>query len=408
MKENLISDKSLIYQCYFNDNISVVDNQRIKSTVFGNPTYNNGIATFNGSTDYYKLKTLINLGTKYSIEVKFKLNAISVGDMFVLPQSGITYGLAITSNNRLYHSIQGNTNYINFTRDTNWHTYTIARSGSVGKMYLDGTEQSLNGTGFASLGDLLLQYIGANNRNNFFNGQLEYIKIWNRQLTASEVKNNYNGKTYRALSYKSTTLFHINSDNGVIRDLTGKTTPVPTNVALPKIGSNINVMKFNSSSGNINIGSQALVGDVTFMGWVNLNTFGEGGTNSMFIHNTKFLFGIGTDAGNGYYLSRNAFANAAVYMNQSPFTKTVFICATSASTGITNFYIGDKNNPPTLSGTANQSAGTPVAGSTCYLGNRASDDRTLNGWLNDIIGIQAVITQEEMMQTWSSTKYKYQ
>ena len=52
MKENLISDKSLIYQCYFNDNISVVDNPRVKAIVNGNPTFKDGVATFNGSTCY--------------------------------------------------------------------------------------------------------------------------------------------------------------------------------------------------------------------------------------------------------------------------------------------------------------------------------------------------------------------
>ena len=94
-------------------------------------------------------------------------------------------------------------------------------------------------------------------------------------------------------------------------------------------------------------------------------------------------------------------------MNQRPFTKTIFLCATSTSTGITNFYIGDKNNPPALSGTANQNAGTPVSGSICYLGNRAADDKTLNGWLNDVRLEQSILTLEEVTQFWSSTKYKY-
>lgn len=405
MKENLISDKSLIYQWNFNDNSSVVDNPRVKATVNGNPTFKDGVAIFNGSTDYYKLKTLINLGTKYSIEVRFKLNVIS--DVSIVGYDGPIYGMYIIGN-IIYHRAKGLSfdASINWVRDTNWHTYTVCRNDINVTIFFDGilikTLTNYN------LSYCLINSIGATNTGTAqLNGSIEYIKIWNRQLTASEVKNNYTGKTYRALPYKSTTLFHINSDNGIIRDLTGKTVPVATNVALPKIGSNINVMKFNGSSGNINLGSQALLGDITFMGWVNNISRGEGNLGNI-INNGQFVFYISNTANNYFTFSRNNNINViSNTINSLKLGNTQFLCITSTSTGITNFYIGNKNNPPTLSGTANQSAGTPVAGTTCYLGNRAEDDRTLNGWLNDVRLDQSILTLEEVTQYWSSTRIKY-
>lgn len=401
MKENLISDKSLIYQWYFNDNMSIVDNPRVKATVFGNPTYNNGIATFNGSTDYYKLKTLINLGTKHSIEVKFKQS--SVATEMILLGGDSNNKLSIGTSTLRYKSTTEKT--VSYTPNLNWNTLCFTRSGDNYAIYNNGVSL-VNGTGMGT-SNFLFNIIGA--LANFtlkYAGQLEYIKIWNRQLTASEVKNNYTGKTYRSLPYKSTTLFHINSDNGVIRDLTGKTTPVATNVQLHKIGSNINVMKFNGSSGNINLGTQALLGDITFMGWINNTNKGESNLGNI-INNGQFVFYISNTANNYFTFSRNNNINAiSNAVNSLKLCNSQFLCITSTSTGITNIYIGDKNNPPTLSGTAN--VGTPVAGSTCYLGNRAADDRTLNGWLNDIRCEQSILTLEEIIQYWSSTKQKYQ
>lgn len=529
MKENLISDKSLIYQWAFNDNMSVVDNQRIKATVFGNPTFNNGIATFNGSTDYYKLKTLINLGKIHSIEVKFKQSSFATE--MVLLGGDSNNKLSIGTATLGYKATTEKT--VAYTPNLNWNTLCFTRSGDNYAMYNNGVSL-VNGTGMGT-SNFLFNILGALADFTLkYAGQLEYIKIWNRLLTSSEVKNNYIGKTYKALPYVSSevlgselitaqadrefssdtgfwaktnasitiadgvchfvntpdgqylrrtnvlkigvlyrvrfkiincvsgtlrdsfggliksgngtydyyinattttiglsnalpnttldveyfyveevlqssknTLFHINSDNGVIRDLTGKTNPVNTNVQLPKIGSNINVMKFDGSSGNINIGSQALVGDITFMGWVKHTNRGEG-NESHTIGNGQFIMRNSASTNKIYIFTRNNFTTT-IFTANNTFKElySTFLCITSTSTGITNFYIGDKNNPPVISGQQNQNAGTPVAGSTCYLGNRAADNNTLNGWLNDIRCEQSILTLEEITQYYSVTKIKY-
>ena len=125
MKENLISDKSLIYQCYFNDNISVVDNPRVKAIVNGNPIFKDGVATFNGSTDYYKLKTLINLGTKHSIEVKFKQS--SVATEMILLGGDSNNKLSIGTATLRYKATTEKT--VAYTPNLNWNTLCFTRSG---------------------------------------------------------------------------------------------------------------------------------------------------------------------------------------------------------------------------------------------------------------------------------------
>ena len=532
MKEVLISDKSLIYQWYFNDNMSVVDNYRVKSTVFGNPTYNNGVATFNGSTDYYKLKTLINLGTKYSIEIKAKA-AFTANNDYVVGSYGLSSIMFdfYKTTNTISHFSGGNIAVWtgSYNPDLLWHTYTITRNGTSISLYIDGVLIA-NKTLEANT-NFYFQSIGATDTGTFkYNGQLEYIKIWNRQLSPSEVKNNYNGKTYRALPYVSgeilgselitngtfnnltswnisfgagaftsdgnnliinnpsgtpfihqpitrtignlykivvnitsitgslrvyfgeannlaittsgiytiysnavsdnfiyiqtggtcqavisdislkevaksskNTLFHINSDNGVIRDLTGKTTPVATNVKLPKIGSNKSVMNFPKTQGNIVISNINTNGDITYMIWVNLRSTGASGLGAIL----GSLGGFNCrNSSNGFGFTRNGFTSGLnTAANTFKLSKSLFIAFTSTSTGISNCYIGDTINPPTLSEVANQNAGTPVNATTLELGGYIG--RFMDGWRNDDRMEQSILTIEEITQFWSNTKYKY-
>ena len=537
MKENLISDKSLIYQWTFNDNMSVVDNYRVKATVFGNPTYNNGIVTFNGSTDYYKLKTLINLGTKYSIEVKAKSAFTANGDYIVGGYSvgGLSLIDIFKTSNTIVHcgkSFGTNT----FPTDQQWHIYTITRNGNVAiSLYIDGV--FIISVNMSSNINMLVKAIGALDDGNYkWNGQLEYIKIWNRQLSPSEVKNNYNGKTYKSLPYVSTeilatvvnnpdlttwslnqaangsrtsnsvtystgnygvwkevlitgrrykytiigtqtsgtltlnnlgftnpngfymsfnadtvinitgyftaydstillyklssgtftyttfkieevtqstknTIFHINSDNGVIRDLTRKTTPVNTNMTLKPLGSNIRVVNGNGTNSNLALGSNLITGDLTFLTVLNTTSLGEGSSNQygMIFSNSKLQIWI-NDSTNRIGISRDG-GITKVYSNNNviKFGDTVFLMITTTATGITNVYSCSKNSNLVLASTSNLSAGNLVdTAHLTYIGDDGTGNRTFKGWIDDTMIIQGILTLEEGSQYVSSIKYKYQ
>lgn len=196
-------DPTCIYNWIFKDNDSVVNNSAVKATKFGNPTFSGGVATFNGSTDYYAFKTAINLGFKYSIEIKFKLNVIA--DAVLIGGESTSQRILYNhSNTAIYFSHVGGTPYITWTPDTNWHTLCVARNGSTAIVLLDGVVKTITG-GFSAAGILQLKSIAANyNSTTKLNGSIEYIRIWNRALTAYEVTNNYRGVTFKALPYSGT------------------------------------------------------------------------------------------------------------------------------------------------------------------------------------------------------------
>jgi hypothetical protein len=74
-----------------------------------------------------------------------------------------------------------------------WHHAVIARSGSAWKFYLDGTEVH-SGTSASAQNALALGFWTSANlsASNFFGGWLDNIRIYNKELTASEVTTLYN------------------------------------------------------------------------------------------------------------------------------------------------------------------------------------------------------------------------
>lgn len=550
-----VSDSSILYQWTFNSNDAIVNNPRCKATKNGNPTFKDGIATFNGSTDYYKLKTLVNLGTKYTIKIRAKATFTANGDYIIGGYVTTPTSLALIdvwkTNNAIIHCGKTFGNNI-FPTDQQMHTYIITRNGTVAiTLYIDGV--LITTVNMASNINCLFKAIGALDDNTYWwKGSIEEITIWNRPLSASEVVNNYYQKTYKALplssgerlgselvvngtfdsgstgwttlngslSYNSGTkdititsssgsgdcrtyqtilglstlkiykikfqaksstatismvrdryyinatfiknpnlstvyqdyelnlwitsadtlfvyipittgqdisidnvsikevlsssripLFYINSDNGVIRDVTGKTTPSATNVALPKLGSGISVMKFDGASGNINLGSQVLTGDITICGWINLKSFGGTGLGTI-IHNGRLIVVVSSSVitTKALCITRNNSTYSNTSLNSiSNLSNILFFTITSNASGTTNMYLGNKLNSPTLSYNANQSAGTPVAGTTdCYIGSRVVDNtRVFDGWSNDIAVFNGLLTLDEITQWYSATKFKY-
>ena len=80
-----------------------------------------------------------------------------------------------------------------FTYNT-WFDYTLTRSGNLWTAYIDGVSKNSStraGTLYSSDTDLK---IGARtgSYNNYTNGNIASVKIYNRPLSADEVKQNYN------------------------------------------------------------------------------------------------------------------------------------------------------------------------------------------------------------------------
>lgn len=206
MIESKVYDDT-IYNWNFKDDASVVSNERVKATKFGNPTFSGGVATFTNS-DSYRLISTINLGVKFTISVKVKFTTSSGWGTGVSILGNLIsgdYGVSVHQNQPLFQmSVANNVVYCTWVKDTDWHEFTITRNGATVKMYIDGVEKTVTGTILATASMILGAISGKTDGiGSRIEGSLEYIRIWNRPLTVSEVTNTYYGRSFKALPYSA-------------------------------------------------------------------------------------------------------------------------------------------------------------------------------------------------------------
>jgi len=146
-----------------------------------------------------------------------------------------------------------------------------------------------------------------------------------------------------------------------------------------------------------------LVGDKSFVAWIKPRSFGEGGYGR-FIDNGKVMFSVYTSgnrigfSSDGYSTTALSAVNSVTFNNQY-----VFICATRTSTGITNIYING-----VLSGTANQSSGTPATGTNnIILGNNNAGSYAFDGLMSNVRIYDGILSTQEIAQLWQDEKSLY-
>jgi len=161
---------------------------------------------------------------------------------------------------------------------------------------------------------------------------------------------------------------------------------------------------FNGSTSKIDLGSDVIgTKAFTVMGWIKPYGLGGGGYGRV-IDNTKVQLGMfNTD--NKLYYSNNGSTLAQSAVNSVLLNKWTFVVVTDEADGTVNFYIGDKNTAPALSGSADQASGTPEAGTTnIIIGNKSDRTRTFNGLIPKIKVVEGILTLNQITQVWSETR----
>lgn len=165
-------------------------------------------------------------------------------------------------------------------------------------------------------------------------------------------------------------------------------------------------MKFNGSSSKIDCGSyDTLVGDKTFVAWVNLyKNFikGTAASRSILSNNQVDLFTYYDGVVNRkiFFESNGATVASSALIENVDLDRCIIV--TRTSTGIANIYIDG-----ILSGSANQNSGTPVAGDTnIQIGMRATYGK-FNNLISSIRILDGILTAQEIAQIYSSEKSLY-
>ena len=162
---------------------------------------------------------------------------------------------------------------------------------------------------------------------------------------------------------------------------------------------------FDGSDDKYDTGSEWIgTGARTIIAMIKPYTLG-GNNVGRLIDNQKSMVYL---SGNSYsprlaFSSDGATTNAYSATGSLTLNQWQFGVITRTDAGVTNFFIGSLVTPPALSGTANQSSGTPVAGiSNVVIGNRSAGDRAFCGMINDVLVYNRVLSLGEITAIWEA------
>ena len=115
--------------------------------------------------------------------------------------------------------------------DGNWQFLTFTRTSTTLKIYLNGSETTVDTTGAGTIGDLVAEdgfAIGARNDGGggtprfFFNGSIDEVGIWSRALSSDEVSTLYNSGNGLTYPFTTTSIKSINGlANASIKSVNG-------------------------------------------------------------------------------------------------------------------------------------------------------------------------------------------
>lgn len=142
---------------------------------------------------------------------------------------------------------------------------------------------------------------------------------------------------------------------------------------------------------NLSSSNLSLTGDITIEAWIKNNGWGElGGANGYIISNGKCIW-YSTIDGARIRGTSNGVTLAFSTVNSIKLGLYYHLVITRTSAGITNIYINNE-----LSGTADQSSGTPEVGNTdLIIGNNDASSATFNGPIAKVSIYNSILTGQE-------------
>ena len=174
----------------------------------------------------------------------------------------------------------------------------------------------------------------------------------------------------------------------------GTMTNGPT-FAIGKVGQ---ALDFDGSDDYVDTGSEWIgTSALTISTWIFPRTAGEGSCGNV-ISNLSTVLVITCGLGNviGFSSDNQSTNPTSAAIFPSRYKTWIHVAVTRTSSGTANIYVDGS-----LSGTANQSSGTPIAGSAnVYIGNRSGADQTFDGLIDDVRVYNRVLTATEIKQLY--------
>lgn len=196
-----------------NANHGTVDGATLTTDRFNNT---NKAYAFNGSSNYINVPDAAILRPQLEITLSAWVKRTRFGIDIITEKGGdwtsgtCNYGMGLHSinNNMFYFFFNGGWRGTDGFNDFNWHYYTVvAKNGDSNPvLYIDGVQKVVlytSGAGTISMNNSALDlHIGAQISGGYYGANLiDELKIYNRQLSASEVQQNYNQSATGLVAY---------------------------------------------------------------------------------------------------------------------------------------------------------------------------------------------------------------
>ena len=159
---------------------------------------NNGSMVFNGSTSNVSCGN-ISVGASGTVNVWFKqdvatanrgLVGIGTNTWLYIGGSG-TNGMLGAYNGTIYSS------GISLNGSTSWNFASFVWSGTTLTIYLNGGSAISSTISFTNSGNVVIGVYPSNVAGSYFNGKISNVQIYNRNLSAVEILQNYNATKTR-------------------------------------------------------------------------------------------------------------------------------------------------------------------------------------------------------------------
>lgn len=160
----------------------------------------NAQMTFDGTDDQFIINNP-GVGTSFTVETIIKANDYSNSPMFISPNSvGIDHFFRINSSGIVFarfievaDSVSDNYTSTTVLNTTDYYHVVMSKSPTNGTIYVNGIAEDSHTPTLQAVAWSGNWKIGARYNNTFwFDGEMPILKVYNRALTASEIKSNYN------------------------------------------------------------------------------------------------------------------------------------------------------------------------------------------------------------------------
>jgi hypothetical protein len=159
-----------------------------------------------GSAKKASLASVLSLGANGTISIWATFVAAGAGpvpskSVFIYDGARAVLSLDRASNNKIYFN-PGGTEVATGTlspaiiaNGTTWYNIVVSRAGTIADIYVNNVKYSITGLGTNAL---TLQTIGAGFASgataNEFNGTIDEVVVWDRQLSTTEVNTLYTSR----------------------------------------------------------------------------------------------------------------------------------------------------------------------------------------------------------------------